>query len=167
MCLCYLSHDLVTAERECFPTVLMSWIQMSNPFCFSVEWKIIKHKIFCVFVTWMTICHCCKSRLEISFSCVWAYELLKESVFQLFWCADQISSHFCFWLSGRSWNIKPYVFLLLEPWFGHCCKVIWKLVSDVFEHMNYWKKWVFQLFWCAESKYQIIFAFGWVEDHKT
>jgi len=29
------------------------------------------------------------------------------------------------------------------------------------------KESVFQLFWCAESKYQIIFAFGWVEDHQT
>ena len=102
------------------------------------------------------------------------------------------------------------MFLLVEPSFCHCCKVGWKLVAGVCEHMNYWKRvfsssfdvmnpniksfllliewkifllvepsfchcctvgwfsfWcmrvyelmkesVFQLFWCAESIYQII-----------
>jgi len=29
------------------------------------------------------------------------------------------------------------------------------------------KQSVFQQIWCAESKYQIMFALGWVEDHQT
>ena len=25
-----------------------------------IEWKIIKYKLVCVFITWTIICHCCK-----------------------------------------------------------------------------------------------------------
>jgi len=55
-------------------------------------------------------------------------------------CWIQISNHFCFWLSGRSSNIKQYVFLICEPSFCHCCKVGWELVSGLCKHMNYWKR---------------------------
>jgi len=55
-------------------------------------------------------------------------------------CWIHISNYFCFWLSGRSPNIKQYVFLLCEASFCHCCKVGWKLVSDVCEHMDYRKR---------------------------
>jgi len=56
-------------------------------------------------------------------------------------CWIQISNHVCYWLSGRSSNIKQYVFLLCEPSFCHCCKVGYKFVSSVCEHMNCWN-WV-------------------------
>jgi len=38
------------------------------------------------------------------------------------------------------------IFLLCEPSFCHCCKIGWKLVSDVWEHMNYWKRVFFNCF---------------------
>ena len=49
------------------------------------------------------------------------------------------------------------MFFIPESWFGHCCKVTWKLLKES----------VFQLFWYAESKYKIIFVFGWIEDGQT
>jgi len=55
-------------------------------------------------------------------------------------CWIQISNYVCSWLSGGSSNMKQYVFLLCEPSFCHCCKVGWKLVSVMWEHMNYWKR---------------------------
>jgi len=32
------------------------------------------------------------------------------------------------------------VFLLVEPSFCHCCKVGWKFVSSVCEHMSCWNR---------------------------
>ena len=60
-------------------------------------------------------------------------------------CWIQISNHFSFELSGTSSNIKQSVFLLCEPSFCHCCKVGWKLVSVMWEHMNYWKSHCFDV----------------------
>ena len=132
-------------------------------FLLLVEWNIIKHKTICVFVTWTIICHCCKSRLEISLWYVRAYGLLKESVFQLFL---DIKSFFLL----VKWKIMKHKIVgVFVTWtiICHCYKMRLEISFWYVRTYGLLKVSVFQLFWCAESKYQIILAFDWVEDHLT
>jgi len=91
-------------------------------------------------------CHCCNSWLGISFWSVWAYELLKESGFQLFWCAE--SKYQIIFAFGWVENHQRYNMCFC--WLNHHCVtaviVGWTFVSHVCEHMNYWKRVLSNLF---------------------
>jgi len=68
-----------------------------------------------------------------------AYELLKESDFQLFWCGEsnyQIIFTFG-WVEDLQTIKNSKCFSYFNHDFCHCCKV---LVSGEWEHMNYWKR---------------------------
>jgi len=65
---------------------------------------------------------------------------VKNSSFQLFCCAEfnsQISLALVEW---KVFKWKQYVFIV-HTWtmICYCCKITWKLVSGVWEHMNYWE----------------------------
>jgi len=72
-------------EREWFQTVLISWIQLSNHFCFGwvQDLQTITSKCFSYLnqnvVTTVKL---------LTFWCVEAYDLLKESGFQLLWYGE-------------------------------------------------------------------------------
>jgi len=82
------------------------------------------------------------SWLEISFWCIIAYELMKASGFQVFWCNEsnyQIIFAFGWWEDHQT--IYNKCFWYLNNDFVTAVKVAsWKLVSFVWEHMNYSKR---------------------------
>jgi len=126
--------------KKCFPIVLMCWIQISNHFCFWMSERSSNIKQYVFLLCEPSFCHCYKVGGNKFLLCesIWITE--RECFPAVLMCRIQISNHFCFWWSGRSSNIKQYGFLLCEPSFCHCCKVGWKLVSGVWEYMNYWKR---------------------------
>ncbi len=70
------------------------------------------------------------------------------------------------WLSGRSSDIKQCVFFMLEPWFCHCCTIIWKLLSGMWVILlNERECFPAVLMWWKQSSKH--FAFGWIENLQT
>ena len=132
-----MSVSIWITERECFPTVLMSWIQISNHVCSWLSGRSSNIKQYVFLLTWTIILSLLYSWLVISFRCVSAYELLsiwitkREYFPNVLMSWIQKSNHCCFWLSGTFSNIKWKVLFILEPWFCHCCEAVLKLVFDV------------------------------------
>jgi len=85
-----------------------------------------------------SFCHCCKVGWKLV-SDVWEYMNYWKRVLSN--CFDVLNPNIksCL-LSERSSNIKQYVSLLCEQSFCHCCKIGWKFVSSVCEHMNCWNR---------------------------
>ena len=87
-----------------------------------------------------SICHCCKVGYKFVYSVCEHMSWWNRVLSNCFDVLNPNKNHFCFWLSGKSSNIKQYGFLICEPSFCHCCKVGWELVSGMWEYMNYWKR---------------------------
>ena len=91
-------------------------------------------------------CHFCKVTWKLLLS-VWEHMNYWKRMFSI--CFGVLNPNIKSFLLLVQWKIikhKIVAVLLLEPSFGHCCKVDWKLDSDMWEQMDNWKRVFFNCF---------------------
>ena len=150
-------------ERECFPTVLMWWIQLSNHYCFWLSGRSSNIKQYVFLLCEPSFCHCCKVGWKLVPHVCEHMNYWKRVFSNCFDVLNPNIKSFLLLIESRFSNNIIIRIFILEQWFCHCCKVTWILLWCVIAY-KLWKECGCQLFWCGESNYQIIFAFGWVQD---
>jgi len=127
-------------ERECFPIALMYWIQIPNNFCFWLTERLSNIKQYVFLLCEPSFCHCCKVGWELV-SGVCEHMNYWKRVFSN--CFDVLNPNIKSFLLLVEWKmIKHKTICVFVMWtiILSCCKVGWELVSDMWEHMNYWKR---------------------------
>jgi len=145
---------------ECFPTVLICRIQISNHFLFWLSGTSSNIKLYVFWLLEPSICHCSKVGYQFV-SCVCEHMNCWNTVFSN--CFDVMNPNIKSFFILVEWDIiKQKIVSVLVTWtiIFHCSKVGYQFVSCVCEHMNYWNTVFSNCFDMLNPNMKSFFIFG-------